>query len=133
LTAWVQAKDDPELSVYRMRLRLGLDSIKTRYLPSPEAVIPAGAGMPRPHEDPRDAARQSAWRPQAGALSSWRDQGPGDDVARGALGRRDQERPGGGGTRAFPDADAMLRVYFATGWHDPVTQQLRDLLEPRSR
>jgi hypothetical protein len=33
-TAWVQAKDDPELSVYRMCLRLGLDSIKTSYLPS---------------------------------------------------------------------------------------------------
>jgi hypothetical protein len=31
------------------------------------------------------------------------------------------------------DAAAMLRVYFATRWHDPVTQQLHDLLEPRSR
>jgi ankyrin repeat protein len=30
------------------------------------------------------------------------------------------------------DAAAMLRVYFATRWHDPVTQQLNDLLEPRS-
>lgn len=31
------------------------------------------------------------------------------------------------------DADAMLHVYFATTWHDPVTQQLHDLLESRSR
>jgi len=31
------------------------------------------------------------------------------------------------------DADAMLHVYFATRWHDPVTQQLHDLLESRSR
>jgi hypothetical protein len=31
------------------------------------------------------------------------------------------------------DADAMLHVYFATEWHDPVTQQLHDLLESRSR
>ena len=30
------------------------------------------------------------------------------------------------------DADTTLRVYFATRWHDPVTQQLRDLLESRS-
>ena len=30
------------------------------------------------------------------------------------------------------DADAMLRVFFATRWHDPVTQQLRQLLESRS-
>jgi hypothetical protein len=27
----------------------------------------------------------------------------------------------------------MLHVYFATRWHDPVTQQLHDLLESRSR
>jgi hypothetical protein len=31
------------------------------------------------------------------------------------------------------DADAMLRVYFATSWHDPLTRQLHDLLESRSR
>ena len=31
------------------------------------------------------------------------------------------------------DADAMLHVYFATRWHDPVTQQLHDLLESRPR
>jgi Ankyrin repeats (3 copies) len=31
------------------------------------------------------------------------------------------------------DSDAMLHVYFATRWHDPVTQQLHDLLGPRSR
>jgi Ankyrin repeats (many copies)/Ankyrin repeats (3 copies) len=31
------------------------------------------------------------------------------------------------------DADAMLHVYFATRWHDPVTRQLHDLLESRSR
>jgi Ankyrin repeats (3 copies) len=31
------------------------------------------------------------------------------------------------------DADAMLHVYFATRWHDPVTQQLHDLLASRSR
>jgi hypothetical protein len=31
------------------------------------------------------------------------------------------------------DADAMLHVYFATRWHDPVTQQLHHLLESRSR
>jgi hypothetical protein len=30
------------------------------------------------------------------------------------------------------DADATLHVYFATRWHDPVTQQLHDLLESRS-
>jgi hypothetical protein len=30
------------------------------------------------------------------------------------------------------DAGATLRVYFATRWHDPVTQQLHDLLESRS-
>jgi ankyrin repeat protein len=34
---------------------------------------------------------------------------------------------------ADADAEAMLHVYFATRWHDPVTQQLRDLLESRSR
>jgi hypothetical protein len=31
------------------------------------------------------------------------------------------------------DADAMLHVYFATSWHDPVTQQLHHLIESRSR
>ena len=31
------------------------------------------------------------------------------------------------------DADAMLHVYFATRWHDPVTQQIHDLLESRAR
>ena len=31
------------------------------------------------------------------------------------------------------DPDAMLHVYFATEWHDPVTQQLHELLESRSR
>jgi hypothetical protein len=31
------------------------------------------------------------------------------------------------------DAEAMLHVYFATRWHDPVTQQLHDLLESRAR
>jgi len=30
------------------------------------------------------------------------------------------------------DAGAMLRMFFATRWHDPVTQQLRQLLESRS-
>ncbi len=30
------------------------------------------------------------------------------------------------------DAEATLRVYFATRWHDPVTQQLHDLLKARS-
>jgi hypothetical protein len=30
-------------------------------------------------------------------------------------------------------ADGWLHVYFATNWHDPVTRQLRDLLESRSR
>jgi hypothetical protein len=30
------------------------------------------------------------------------------------------------------DAGAMLRVCFATRWHDPVAQQLHDLLESRS-
>ena len=30
-------------------------------------------------------------------------------------------------------ADGWLHVYFATRWHDPVTQQLHDLLESRSR
>jgi hypothetical protein len=30
------------------------------------------------------------------------------------------------------DADAMLHVYFATSWHDPVTQQLHHLIESRS-
>jgi ankyrin repeat protein len=30
-------------------------------------------------------------------------------------------------------ADAMLHVYFATTWHDPVIQQLHDLIESRSR
>jgi hypothetical protein len=34
VTAWVQATDDPELSVYRECLRLGLDAIRTNYLPS---------------------------------------------------------------------------------------------------
>ena len=31
------------------------------------------------------------------------------------------------------DADALLHVYFATEWHDPVTQQLHNLLESRPR
>jgi hypothetical protein len=31
------------------------------------------------------------------------------------------------------DVDAMLHVYFATEWHDPVTRQLHNLLESRSR
>ena len=31
------------------------------------------------------------------------------------------------------DAEAMLHVYFATRWHDPVTQQIHNLLESRSR
>jgi hypothetical protein len=31
------------------------------------------------------------------------------------------------------DADAMLHVYFATRWHDPVIQQIHDLLESRAR
>ena len=31
------------------------------------------------------------------------------------------------------DADALLHVYFATEWHDPVTQQLHALLESRPR
>jgi hypothetical protein len=30
------------------------------------------------------------------------------------------------------DADGWLHMFFATRWHDPVTQQLRDLLESRS-
>lgn len=31
------------------------------------------------------------------------------------------------------DADAMLHVFFATRWHDPVTQQIHDLIESRTR
>jgi hypothetical protein len=31
------------------------------------------------------------------------------------------------------DAEGWLHVYFATSWHDPVTQQLRQLIESRSR
>jgi Ankyrin repeats (3 copies) len=31
------------------------------------------------------------------------------------------------------DADAWLHIFFATRWHDPVTQQLHDLIESRSR
>jgi hypothetical protein len=30
------------------------------------------------------------------------------------------------------DADGLLHMFFATRWHDPVTQQLRQLLESRS-
>jgi hypothetical protein len=30
------------------------------------------------------------------------------------------------------DADAMLHVYFATRWYDPVAQQIHDLLESRA-
>ena len=31
------------------------------------------------------------------------------------------------------DAAAWLRIFFATRWHDPVTQQIHDLIESRSR
>jgi hypothetical protein len=31
------------------------------------------------------------------------------------------------------DADGWLHVYFASSWHDPVTQQLHQLIESRSR
>jgi Ankyrin repeats (3 copies) len=31
------------------------------------------------------------------------------------------------------DADGWLHVYFATRWHDPVTQQIHNLIESRSR
>jgi hypothetical protein len=31
------------------------------------------------------------------------------------------------------DADGWLHVFFATNWHDPVTQQLHHLIESRSR
>jgi hypothetical protein len=31
------------------------------------------------------------------------------------------------------DADGWLHVFFATRWHDPVTQQIHDLIESRSR
>jgi hypothetical protein len=31
------------------------------------------------------------------------------------------------------DADGWLHMFFATRWHDPVTQQLHDLIESRSR
>ncbi len=31
------------------------------------------------------------------------------------------------------DADAMLHVFFATRWHDPVTQQIHDLIESGTR
>ena len=31
------------------------------------------------------------------------------------------------------DAGAWLHIYFATRWHDPVTQQLHELIESRSR
>jgi ankyrin repeat protein len=30
-------------------------------------------------------------------------------------------------------ADGWLHMFFATRWHDPVIQQLHDLIEPRSR
>jgi hypothetical protein len=31
------------------------------------------------------------------------------------------------------DADAMLHILFAASWHDPVTQQIHDLIESRTR
>jgi len=31
------------------------------------------------------------------------------------------------------DADGWLHMFFATRWHDPVTQQLHQLIESRSR
>ena len=31
------------------------------------------------------------------------------------------------------DADGWLHIFFATSWHDPVTQQIHDLIESRSR
>jgi hypothetical protein len=31
------------------------------------------------------------------------------------------------------DADGWLRVLYATRWHDPVPQQIHDLIESRSR
>jgi hypothetical protein len=31
------------------------------------------------------------------------------------------------------DADGLLHVFFATSWHEPVTQQLHQLIESRSR
>jgi hypothetical protein len=31
------------------------------------------------------------------------------------------------------DAGSWLRIFFATRWHDPVTQQLHDLIESRTR
>ena len=33
---------------------------------------------------------------------------------------------------AQADADGWLHMLFATRWHDPVTQQIHDLIEPRS-
>ena len=34
---------------------------------------------------------------------------------------------------ADADADGWLHILFATRWHDPVTQQIHDLIESRSR
>jgi hypothetical protein len=31
------------------------------------------------------------------------------------------------------DADGWLHIFFATRWHDPVTQQLHDLIQSRTR
>ena len=31
------------------------------------------------------------------------------------------------------DVDGWLHVLFATSWHDPVNQQIHDLLESRTR
>jgi hypothetical protein len=31
------------------------------------------------------------------------------------------------------DADGWLHMFFATRWHDPVTQQLHQLIKSRSR
>jgi hypothetical protein len=33
----------------------------------------------------------------------------------------------------YVDADGWLHMLYATRWHDPVTQQLHDLIESRSR
>jgi hypothetical protein len=31
------------------------------------------------------------------------------------------------------DADSWLHICFATRWHDPVTQQIHDLIQSRTR